>query len=301
MTSDLILQQTLNGLILACNYALFALGLSVVWGVLKVLNLAHAELFTCGALVAVYLSQTTSLNLPAVLLLAAAAGGVLALIVDTVSFWALRRKRLGVEDFELTSLITSLGASTILIALAARLTGNQAQPISVNLFHVEVWRIGPLLLTNVQILASVTSLLFTLAIAFVIRKTQFGRALRGLAFSPDMARVVGVRTEALYRSTLFVCGALAAVAGVLLAILLGSVDAYSGANLMLKAIAIIVLAGSGVILGLLVGAVILGLGETVGSLFLPPVVENSLPFLLILVVLLIRPTGLFGRSESART
>lgn len=299
--TDLILQQSLNGLVLACNYTLFALGLSVVWGVLKVLNLAHAELFTFGALVAIWIAQATGLPLVAVIVLSAVIGGALAVAVDTIAFWPLRLKNLSVEDFELTSLITSLGASTILLSLAARFTNNQPQSPPPDLFVVEAWRAGPFILTNVQVLVTLTALALTVVTWWVVRHTQFGRALRALAFSADMARVFGVRTEILYRSTLFACGALAAIAGVLLAILLGSIDAYSGAHLMLKAIAIIVLAGSGVIFGLLVGALILGLGETVGTLFLPSVVQSSLPFLVIFVVLLARPSGLFGRSESVRT
>lgn len=299
--TDLILQQCLNGLVLACNYTLFALGLSVIWGVLKVLNLAHAELFTFGALAAVYAGQTGGLALPMVFLAAILVGGILSLVVDTIAFWPLRMKNLSVEDFELASLITSLGASTILVSLAARMTGNQAVSMPAGVFEVEAWRIGPLVLTNLQVIASVCALLLTVATWWIVRHSQFGRALRALAFSPDMSRVVGIRTEVLYRVTLFACGALAAAAGVLLTILMGSVDAHSGANLMLKAIAIIVLAGSGSILGLLVGAVILGQGETVGTLFLPNVIQSALPFLVILVVLLARPSGLFGRSETVRT
>lgn len=298
---DLVLQQCLNGLVLASDYTLFALGLSVIWGVLKVLNLAHAELFTVGGLVTVLLGASTGLPLPVIAVIAAVAGGLLSLIVDAIAFWPLRLKKLNTEELELTSLITSLGASTILLSLVDRFTKHQAQPLPQHLFKVETFRFGNLMLTNAQILVTVTALVLTFATWWVVRRTQFGRALRGLAFSADMARVVGVRTEPLFRVTLFACGALASVAGVLLTILLATMDAYSGANLMLKGIAIIVLAGSGSILGLLVGAFILGFGETVGSLFLPGVIESSLPFLVILVVLLIRPHGLFGESESVRT
>jgi branched-chain amino acid transport system permease protein len=298
---DLVLQQCLNGLVLACNYTLFALGLSVIWGVLKVLNLAHAELFTFGALAAVYAGQMAGVPLPIVVAAAILTGGLLSVVVDTIAFWPLRMKNLSVEDFELTSLITSLGASTILISVASHITGNQAQSVPPGLFDVAAWRFGPLIMTNVQLVVSLTALALTLATWWVVRHSQFGRALRALAFSTDMARVVGIRTEVLYRATLFACGSLAAVAGVLLTILMGSVNAYSGADLMLKAIAIIVLAGNGAILGLFAGALILGFGETVGTLFLPTVVQSALPFLVILIVLLARPSGLFGRSEAVRT
>ena len=122
---DLVLQQCLNGLVLASDYTLFALGLSVIWGVLKVLNLAHAELFTVGGLVTVVLGSSTGLPLPVIALIAAVAGGVLSLVVDAIAFWPLRIKKLNTEELELTSLITSLGASTILLSLVDRFTKHQ--------------------------------------------------------------------------------------------------------------------------------------------------------------------------------
>lgn len=298
---DLLLQQSLNGLVLASNYALFALGLSVVWGVLKVLNLAHAELFTLGALFAVMAAKGLGAPLWIALPLAAVGGGLLAVVVDTVAFWPLRLKNLSVMEFELSSLITSIGASTILISVATRLTGNHIETFPPGFFEVQPLRFAGLIVTNAQLMVTGISVVLTIATWLVVEKTQFGRALRALAYSPEMSQVFGIRTEVVYRLTLFGCGAFAAIAGVLLTVMVGTVDAYSGANLMLKAIAIIVLAGSGSILGLLVGAIILGVGETVGSMFLPPVIESSLPFLIILVVLLVSPNGLFGRTERIRT
>jgi branched-chain amino acid transport system permease protein len=297
----LILQQGLNGVVLASDYALFALGLSVTWGVLKVLNLAHAELFTFGGVVAILIGLKSDLGFVPVILIAAAACGVLSVLIDAIAFWPLRFKRLDIADMELTSMITSLGISTILVTLANHLFNNEAQHPAAALFAVSAWHFGGLIVTNVQVLVTATALILTFATWWVVKRTKFGRALRGLAFSPDMARVVGVRTEPLYRVTLFACGALAGIAGVLLLILLQNVDAYSGSNLLLKGIAIIVLAGAGEILGLLVGAVVLGFAETLGSLWLPSSIQTALPFLLILVVLLIRPSGLFGRSDVIRT
>lgn len=298
---ELLLQQLLNGLVLASNYSLFALGLSVVWGVLKVLNLAHAELFTLGALAAVLAANGLGAPIWLALPIAALAGGVLGVLVDWLAFRPLRARNLGVAEFELSSLITSIGASTILISVATRVTGNHIETFPPGFFGIEPWRVGGLIVTNAQIMVTAVSITLTLGTWLVVEKTQFGRALRSLAYSPEMSQVFGIRTEFVYRTTLFACGAFAAVAGVLLTIMVGTIDAYSGANLMLKAIAIIVLAGAGSIPGVIVGAVILGVGETVGPMVLPPAVESSLPFLIILVVLLISPNGLFGRAQRIRT
>jgi branched-chain amino acid transport system permease protein len=297
---SLLTQQVANGLVLACVYALFALGLSVTWGVLKVLNLAHAHLFTVGALVAIWLSRETGLPVPLVAIVAAIAAGAVALVVDSVAFYPLRRRNLGVEDMEIASLITSLGASMILLSLASRWTGGTAQSFAPDFVSVRNFEVLGVRVTSLQLVVAATAVLFTIAAWAVVRRTQFGRGLRAMAFSMDIARMVGVRAESSYRATLFVCGALAGVAGVLLALLLGSVDAFTGETLLIKGIAIIVLAGSGQILGLLVGGLLLGLGETVGSIWLPAPALASLPFLLIVVVLLIRPAGLFARVDTVR-
>lgn len=298
--SSLLAQQTANGLVLACVYTLFALGLSVTWGVLKVLNLAHAHLFTVGALVAIFLSQESGLPVALVAVLAALAAGIVAVVVDTVAFYPLRRRNLDTEGMEIASLITSLGASMILLSLASRWTGGTAQSFAPGFVSVENVTILGVRVTDLQLVVAATAVLLTVAAWVVVQRTQFGRGLRAIAFSMDIARMVGVRAEASYRTTLFVCGALAGVAGVLLALLLGSVDAFTGETLLIKGIAIIVLAGSGQILGLLVGGLLLGLGETVGSMWLPAPALASLPFVLIVVVLLLRPAGLFARVETVR-
>lgn len=297
---DLVLQQTLNGVVLASDYALFALGLSVVWGVLKVMNLAHAEFFTLGALVTAGIGSALELPLILTVILSAAVAGLAALAVDTVAFFPLRKRNLSVEEFELASLITSLGASAILISIANYFTKHQAKSVSDALFTSESMRVGPVLVSNIQAVIVVTAVALVISVALIVNKTQFGRALRSLAFSTPMAEVMGVRSGRVYRLTIVSCGVLAGLAGALLTLLLGQADSYSGEALLLKGIAIIVLAGSGSIYGLLLGATILGFGETLGSLFLPTVIQTSLPFLILLAVLLIRPSGVFGRSDAVR-
>lgn len=297
---DLIAQQTVNGVVLASVYVLFALGLSVTWGVLKVLNLAHAHLFTVGALTGVWLSANTDLPFVLALLVCAAAAAVVALAVDTVAFYPLRRRGLDPEQLEIASLITSLGAGLILLSLANRWTGGVAQSFDDGFFDATTLDVLSLRITDLQILVAVCAVTLAVAAAWIVARTRFGRSLRTIAFSMEIARIVGVRAEAVYRVTLATCGALAGIAGVLLALLLGSVDGYTGETLLIKGIAIIVLAGSGQILGLLVGALLLGLGETVGSLYLPDPVLTTLPFLLIVVVLLTKPAGLFGQVERVK-
>lgn len=300
MDVSLLLQQGLNGVVLTAEYALFALGLSVVWGVLKVMNLAHAELFTVGALVVSALAASWGMPWWQALVVAAALSGVLAVVVDTVAFWPLRRQNLDVEDFEMATLITSLGAGAIMVAIMTRLTDHSPQSVSADVFTFHATTIGGLRVSNIQVIIVVTSLALVLSVAWLINRTQFGRALRALAFSTAMARVMGVRSEATYRTTLFMCGALAGIGGALYTLFIGQADSFTGGTLLLKGIAIILLAGAGSVAGLIVGAALLGFSETLGSLFLPTMVQSATPFLLLLLVLLIKPNGLFGKSTAVR-
>lgn len=300
MDFDLLIQQSVNGLVLACDYALFALGLSVVWGVLKVMNMAHAEFFTVGALVTAGIGTAQGWPVWFAVLVGAAGAGVVSLVVDTVAFLPLRNRNLNIEELEMASLITSLGASAVIISIAAKLTNHSLTAVGTDLFVPHIWQVGDVRVSNIQVAIVIAAVVLVIAVGLLITRTQFGRVLRAMAFSTAMAEVMGVRSSRVYRLTIVVCGVLAGLAGALLTLLVGQADAYSGDALLLKGIAIIVLAGSGSILGLLVGAAVLGFGETVGSLWLPTVIQSSLPFLILLVVLLVRPSGLFGKSEVVR-
>lgn len=300
MTANIVFQQTVNGVALAGLYVMFALGLSVTWGVLKVFNLAHAEIVAIGALITVMAGGDAGWPLIAVMPLALLGCGFLALAVDTAAFWPLRLKRLDTEELEITSLITSLGAGLIILSLAGRWTGHQEQHIPAGVFTVETWSLLGARVTNAQAVVIAAAVLLCAGTSALLGRTQFGRALRGLAYAPDMARVVGVRTEVVHRVTMFGAGAVAGIGGVAVALLLSTVNPYTGGDLLIFGVATIVLAGTGRILGLLVGGLVLGLGATLGSLWLPSVLYNALPFLVILVVLLTRPSGLFGRSEAVR-
>jgi branched-chain amino acid transport system permease protein len=298
--ANLVLQQTFNGIALGCLYALFALGLTLAWGVLKILNLAHAELVTFGAIAAWYLAEHTGLPLIAVVPAAAIFGGLLAVAMDFVAFAPLRRKPMAAHDRELSSMVTSLGASIILLSLAEKATNAELVRIPSEMLVVKRYEVLGTRITNVQILVVVTSLVLTFALWRIVARTQFGRALRSLAFSLEVTQIQGVNTNRITRAAFFACGALAATAGVLLALLLGGFDARFGSLLLLKAITIIVIAGSGEVIGALVGGIVLGLSETLGTLWLPLVARESIPFLLIIVVLMARPQGLFGRSAGLR-
>lgn len=295
-----MLQYLINGVVIGCVYALFGLGLSVAWGVLKLVNVAHAQLFTFGALMAVFLGGSTDLSLGVILVVAMVGTGVAALALDTVAFWPLRRKGLSVEEMEINSLITAFGAALIFTAVFDKATGGDVVSLSQHLFTVKRYEIGSAGITNIQIIVALSAVALTVLVWLIVARTQVGRALRALAHSRPMTEAVGVDTARLYRITLFGCGVLAGAAGVLLAVQRAGIDSRFGDPLLLVGIAIIVIVGSGEILGTLVGGLVLGITDALAFLWLPTYLGDLIPFVLIAVVLMIRPSGLFGRAVATR-
>lgn len=300
MNGTLVAQQVVNGIVTGSVEALFALGLTISWGVLKILNLAQAQIFTMAALTAVYVGDHTGLPLWAVIIAAVLAGGLLAVAGNAVAFWPLRRQRLDTHAMELNSLITSFGLALILTGIAEKVTDSNIVRLPQRLYSVHLLHVGGVSLTNVQLIVVVASVVLSVAVWWAIGHTRTGTAIRALAYLPEMTQMAGVNVSRLTRGAFFLCGALAGCAAVLLSMLLNAVDATFGTDILLQAIAIIVIAGSGRILGALAAGLLLGIVEDVGSLYWPANIGNLIPFLLIAVVLLIRPTGLFGRPVTSR-
>jgi branched-chain amino acid transport system permease protein len=296
----LVVQQVANGIVTGSVEALFALGLTISWGVLKILNLAHAQIFTMAALTAVYVGNHTGLPLWAVTIAAILAGGLLAVAGDAVAFWPQRRRHLDTHAMELNSLITSFGVALILTGIAEKVTNSNIVRLPQRLYSVHLIHIGGVALTSVQIIVAAASVLLSLVVWWAIGHARAGTALRALAYRPEMTQMSGVNVGRLTRGAFFLCGALAGCAAVLLSMLLGAVDATFGTDILLQAIAIIVIAGSGRILGALVAGLLLGIVQDVGSLYWSANIGNLIPFVLIAVILLIRPAGLFGRPVASR-
>lgn len=284
-------QQLLNGLTLGSVYALFALGFTLVFGVLAVINLSHGAVFMLGSYAA--LLVVTRLDAPLWLGMLAAMGvsGLVGLLVDVLILKPLRARNAP----HLIPMIATIGVTIILTNAAQGLFG-----VEVQRFPDEVLPGGDFAVGDVHVRAleiSIVGVAFVLmAMLFLaLSRTQLGRALRAVAESPKAAALLGIDVEGLFHLTSFVAAALGGVAGVLIGLDFNAITPLMGQPILLKGIAVIILGGMGDIRGALIGGLFLGFAEVFSKGYLSSQMGDAVAFGLLFLILLVRPSGLFGR------
>jgi len=286
--TDLLLQQLVNGLSIGMGYALVALGLTLIFGVLHILNFAHGELFMVGGLVTVVLANL--LGWPYLATIPAAGLGVAALawLVDQVAV----RPLAGTPDGPSTALLTTFAAG--LLIQQAVLASWGAQPSRVDGLQ-GVLRLGPVMLTVQRAFVFGAGLALLAGVELVLRHTRFGQSLRALSQNGFAAQVVGIDVRRARSLTYVVAAALAGVTGALLTpVILFSRD--MGASMIINAFVIVVVGGMGNAAGAAACGLLLGVCEALLSSFVPQEIGTALIYSLLLLTLLIRPHGLFARG-----
>lgn len=296
MINDLI-----NALTLGSLYLLFALGMSLAWGTIGILNFAHGSIFMFAAFSAWMLVQHVALPMPVVILAGLAAGALLSVLVQVLAFEPILRRAADHRRAELQILVGGIGIAGIPLAIAQHLTKSVPFGFSQRTFNVEEYDLGAVQLTNVQLVVLVAAPLLTGSLAWWLRRARAGLALRAIGVDAEVAGLLGVNRRKLAVGTMVVAGALAGTAGVLLTWYLGSISAESGDHFLLKAFAAIVLGGIGSVGGCVAGAMVLALAETAVVTQTSGMWVDAISFGLILLVLLVRPRGFFGRREVRRT
>ena len=295
---EIFLQQLLNGLMIGMVYALIALGYTMVYGVIQLINFAHGEIFMVGA----YLALTAMLALsslwpgvPIPLMLAGIftfsviGSAALGALVERAAYRPLRGSP------RLTALITSIGVSFFLQNAVMLIYGSKEQSVPEIIPPVS-WTVGPLTLTLLQgvIFGVSISLLFFLN--WFVKRTMLGKAMRACAENPDTARLMGVSVNRVIRAAFLAGSALAAVAGSLFAMNYGSVNFHDGYLAGLKAFTAAVFGGIGSIPGAMLGGVLLGVFEGLGAGYISSAWKDVFAFLLLGGVLIFKPSGLLGEN-----
>lgn len=291
----MLLQQIINGFVAGSAYALFALGFTLMFGVLGVVNLTYGFYFSVGAYVALFATlkgAPLALALPA----AAIASGFIAVVVDFLLLSRLRKARAP----ELASLMVTLGATLFLYSGTTALFGSEIRRFPIGLIDSAPWSFdgASVSLTQVLIVGAVAAL--TIALILLLRMTRTGLAMRALAENPDAAELMGIDTRAIMAQVSFVSGALAGAAGVLIALEYNAITPYMGEAMTLKGFAVIILGGLGDIGGALVAGLLIGLLEALTAGYVSSVYKEAVGFLLLVLTLWIRPLGLFGRASARR-
>jgi len=294
----MITQQILNGLVLGGVYALFALGFTLIFGIHRIMNMAHGAVFMAGAFIGLYMVR---LGLPiwAALPVAMVGAGLVSIFVEVIAFKPLRK--LALADAELASVISSIGASLIILSIGQYVSKTETMRFPFGTVPIEAIVVLGLRVTMLQLLMLGVALLMVLLLAFYLYRTPQGRQIRAVAGNYRAAQLLGVNPNAIFYQTFFLSGALAGAAGVMVGLAFNSIQFMMGEPFMLKAFVAIILGGLGSVPGALVGGLVLGLLQSLSGAYLQPQLVDAMIFSLLFVILMVRPDGLFAQSmpESA--
>jgi len=288
-------QQLLNGLAAGAAYALFALGFTLIFGVMRVINLTYGVYYSLGALLALWLMQN-GISLLLALPLASCAIGLIAVGVDFILLTRLQRARAP----ELASLMVTLGATLLLYSVANTWLGTNVRRFPPSVIPSASFEIFGLYITLSQILIMVLVVVVVMSLSLFLNATRAGLALRALAQNPDAARLMGVRVDVMTAYVSFISGSLGSLAGILLGLNYNAIQPYMGESMMLKGFAVIILGGLGDVRGALIAGVLIGVLEAMVAGYMSSSLKEAIGFVLLVLTLWIRPSGLFGQIQIKR-
>ena len=284
-------QQLVNALSLGCVYALFALGFTLVFGVLGVINLAHGAVFMLGAYAALQAVTRLAWPLWASLIAAFLVSGCLGLLIDVLVLKPLRRR----DAPHLIPMIATIGIAILFNNAVQGVFGAENQRFPADLVPEQQLHFAGVQISVLEVAIIVLSFALMAVLLIVMRKTQLGRALRAIAESPKAAALLGINVEGLFFLTSFTAAAIGGVSGVLIALYSNAVFPLMGQPMLHKGIAVIILGGMGDIRGALIGGLFLGFAEVMSVAYIGSTMRDAVAFGLLFIVLLLRPQGMFGK------
>lgn len=289
-------QQLVNALSLGCVYALFALGFTLIFGVLGVINLSHGAVFMVGAYAAVQAMARFDLPLWGGLLFAFVFCGLLGLLVDFLVLKPLRARNAP----HLIPMIATIGVAIILNNGMQGIFGAQNVRFPAGVVSGESLNLAGIHLTALELGIILLSFALMTVLMVALKRTQLGRALRAIAESPKAAHLLGINVEGLFYLTSFAAAALGGLAGVLIGLYSNAVFPLMGQPMLHKGIAVIILGGMGDIRGAMLGGLFLGFAEVLSVAYIGSTMRDAVAFGLLFLVLLVRPKGLFGTVQERK-
>jgi branched-chain amino acid transport system permease protein len=285
-------QQIINGLMLGSVYALIGVGYTLVFGVLRMLNLAHAYLFMAAPFVAFSLMKSGAPSTVA-FVAGIVASALLGVLLYIVAFRPIPRHH------ALGGFVTSLAFGVTLQVIVVNWFGSLKIPFGTDLSLPDL-EIGGLILSGIQAINLVLAAAVMAALLLVVNRTRLGRNLRALAQNEAAASLLGVSVRRHVQLTFLVSSALAGLAGLMVSERFGAISAYMGDNYAIKALAVVVIGGLGDLRGAMTAGVLLGIFEVLFQAYAPPGWSEAFVWLLLIATFLFKPEGLFGMRQSRR-
>ena len=282
----------INGLALGMAYALIAVGYSMVFGVLRLINFSHSAVYAFGAYMVYFFVSLNFGLLPAVIV-AVVLSGLLALTIDKVALEPLRKKK----SIPIATLITTIGMSFIIqnVLSIEYVFGSEKRAFpSMNLFgNISI---GNITIQSSQIIMLIVAVILLAILTFLVQKTKIGLAMRATEQNSKAANLMGINVNFVISFTFFIGGACAAIAGALIGGYYQVISPTMGSTIGLKAFAAAVVGGIGILHGSVVGGLVVGVAECLAAQYLGSNVRDPMAFVILILILIIKPTGLFGKK-----
>src|SRR5579875_2401211 len=292
----MLAQQLVNGVLLGATYALFALGFTLIFGVLRVINLLYGFYFSAGAFIALFLTRQLGFGIWLALPLAAIGAGVIAMALDALLLTRLRR----VQAPELASLMVTLGGALALYSAMTIWLGPDIQRLPPGLISFAAIEIGGVRVTMTQLLILGATVVLVTALVLLMRGTRLGLEIRAMAERLDTAGLMGIDTGRAAALVSFVSGCLAGAGGVLIGLNFNAIQPYMGEQMMLRGFVVVIVGVLGDIRGALIAGLLLGVVEVLTAAYISSEMKEAVAFLILVLVLWTRPSGLFGRAAVQR-
>ncbi|MGQ9678547.1 MAG: branched-chain amino acid ABC transporter permease [bacterium] len=289
------LQQLINGLQLGFVYALIALGYTMIYGIVRLINFAHGDVFMVGAYLGFFVLTSGRLSFPMAMITAMVGCAALGIFIERLAYKPLRQAP------RISSLITAIGVSLFLEYFTSlKFVFGPYFRAYPRPFAINSYSFGGLTVSNIQIVVfGVATLLMTFLTLFV-NKTKTGMAMRAVAFDRDAAALMGINVDNIISLTFGIGAALAGAGGVLYGIAYPQINPFMGVMPGLKAFVAAVLGGIGIIPGAMLGALIMGIVEKLTEVYISSTLRDAAAFAILIVVLLVRPSGILGKHEQEK-
>ncbi len=286
-------QQLINGVSLGSIYALIALGYTMVYGIMRLINFAHGDIYMLGAYVGFFVTTQLKLGFFPALISAMVIIGLLGVIVEKLAYKPLR------HSSKISILITAIGVSLLIEYGTMYFLSPQPRTFPPVLPDT-VFHLGSVIISFQQLVILVSTVVLMLLLWYIVQYTKMGKAMRAVSYDTDAALLMGINVDHVISFTFALGSSLAGAAGVLVGIYYNTIDPLMGIMPGLKAFIAAVLGGIGIIPGAMMGGIILGVVEALVSGFLSSTFRDAAAFGILIIILLIKPTGLLGKNETEK-
>lgn len=297
MSGGYVAQQLINGLILGSMYALVAIGFSMIYGIIRLINFAHGDVVMIGAFVTLGLAQVVGVPFPLVAVAALATGAAMGIIIERGAFRPMRGAP------QVTGFIASLAVSIMLQNLGILILTGQPRNFAFPDYLQKVIRVGAVSFRVIDLCIMLSALVLMCGLIFLVQKTRLGMAMRATAENLDVARLMGININRTIMATFALGSCLAGISGLMWGGKFGQIDPLLGFVPGLKSFVAAVIGGVGSIPGAILGGYILGLSEVLFVGLLPPIYSayrDAFVFSTLILILLLMPNGLLGKRMEER-